>query len=478
MGNTLTLYRRHSHKRAVGGFLWLCEHRGSRVFEPRPHRVTVGSATFLLLVHEPDPKRKRDAGKDCQCPIVCDGLLANERERIRRRSLGTNDWEQAKALATRWLTWGQLTEPIRAVLPEAGSVPFEYAIERFRKSKGPEGESIDAATLRKYDVLINDRLVPWCRAHGMTSVKQLENKTICEDFVHSWRNLNPNKNRRNLRWTEKLLSRTTKVAELGRLRYFLDYCVSCEWLDSNGAKKVKVEARGSGDPKYGLNPAEYERVLDEARVWPDSWGNVDGKKAKELQVMIPLLRWSGLRIGDAAMLDESQLRKIGGRYVIVVEQMAKTRRTVRVPVPQFVGDSLMDLPRKGSKPGKRYWFWTCAGEPDTCISAWRNDIARVMHLAQKPDDHGKYQQPFEHHASTHTLRHTFACLALAAGATLQQVKEWLGHTSIKTTEKHYSHANTHAQAMLDNAYDSMVSAAINQTRPTRTENVVNIRRRT
>jgi hypothetical protein len=106
-----------------------------------------------------------------------------------------------------------------------------------RKSKGPEGESIDAATLRKYDVLLNDRLVPWCRAHGMTSVKQLENKTICEDFVHSWRNLNPNKNRRNLRWTEKLLSRTTKVAELGRLRYFLDYCVSCEWLDSNGAKK-------------------------------------------------------------------------------------------------------------------------------------------------------------------------------------------------------------------------------------------------
>jgi len=477
VGNTLTLYRRHSHRRSETGVLWLCDHRESRVFQPRPHRVTVGSAIFTLLVHEPDPKRKREADKDCQCPIVCDGLLANEPERIRRRSLGTNNWEQAKALAKQWLSWGQLTEPIRAVLPDAESVPVEFAIERFLKSKGPEGENIDAATLRKYEVLLNDRLQPWCRDHGIRSVKQLENKTICEDFVHSWRNLNPNKNRRNVKWTEQLLSRTTRVAELGRFRYFLDYCASCEWVGSNGAKKVKVEARGSGDPKYGLNPAEYERLLDETSIWPDCWGNVDGKKAKELQVMIPLLRWSGLRISDAAMLDESQVRKIGGRYVIVVERMAKTGHTVRVPIPEFVGDAVRDLRRKGSKDGKRYWFWTCAGKPDTCINAWRNDIAELMHLAQKPNDHGKYEQPFEHHASTHTLRHTFACLALAAGATLQQVKEWLGHRSIRTTEKHYGHANTYAQAMLDKAYDSMVSATINPARPMRTEDVVNIRRR-
>jgi integrase len=431
----------------------------------------------MLLVHEPDPKRKRDANKDCQCPIVCDGLLANEQERIRRRSLGTNNWDRAKALAAQWLRWGQLTEPIRAVLPEAEGVSVEYAIERFLKSKGPEGENIDTGTLRKYEVLLNGRLLPWCRDQGIKLVKQLENKTICEDFVHSWRNLNPNKNRRNMKWTEKLLSPTTRVAELGRFRYFLDHCVSCEWVGSNGAKKVKVEARGSGDPKYGLNPAEYERLLDETGIWPDSWGNVDGKKAKELQVMIPLLRWSGLRISDAAMLDESQVRKIGGRYVIVVEQMAKTGHTARVPIPGFVGEALRDLPRKGSKDGKRYWFWTCAGERDTCINAWRNDIAELMHLAQKPNEHGKYEQPFEHHASTHTLRHTFACLALAAGATLQQVKEWLGHTSIRTTEKHYGHANAYAQAMLDNAYDSMVSATINPALPKGAENVVNIRRR-
>jgi integrase len=112
--------------------------------------------------------------------------------------------------------------------------------------------------------------------------------------------------------------------------------------------------------------------------------------------------------------------------------------------------------------GKKYWFWTCAGEPDTCINAWRNDIAKLIHSAQKPDARGRYHDPFEHPASTHSLRHTFACLALAAGATLQQVKEWLGHTSVKTTEKHYGHANRHAQTVLDAAYDAMVAETMKQ----------------
>jgi integrase len=243
-------------------------------------------------------------------------------------------------------------------------------------------------------------------------MKQMESKVTCEDFVLSWRDLNPGRNRRNARRTEKLLARSIKVAELGRLGYFLDYCVNSGWLVQNSAEKVKVESRGRGEPKYGLNPGEYERVLNEANSWTDSWGNPGGRKAKEIQVMVQLLRWSGLRISDAAMLEESQVRKDGNRYTVVIERMEKTGNTVRVPIPQFVGDALQALPRKGMRNGKRYWFWTCAGEPDTCVNAWRNDIAKLIHSAQRPDERGRYHDPFEHRASTHTLRHTFACLAL------------------------------------------------------------------
>jgi integrase len=430
----------------------------------------------MLLAHEPDSKSKREVSKDCDCPIVCDGSLANERDRIRRRSLGTNSWQQAKALAVEWLRWGQLMEPIKAVLPEEALL-IRDAIERFRKSKGPGGENIDPATLRKYDVLLNDRLLKWCDARGITSIKQVANKTTCEDFVQSWRNLNPTQNRRKSKPTEKLLARTTKVAELGRLRYFFNYCIDSGWINVNAAQKIKVETRGGGEPKYGLNPDEYERVLQAAQEWTDGWGNPGTRKARELQVMVPLLRWSGLRISDAAMLNDTQVARSGGQYIITIERMQKTGVTVRVPVPAFVGGALMALPRKGTRDGKRCWFWTGSGEPDTCVNNWRNDIATLMHRAQKPDAKGNYQQPFHHHASTHSLRHTFACLALAAGATLQQVKEWLGHTSVKPTEKHYGHADRHAQIVLDSAYDSMVATALQQTSPLPAENIVSIRSR-
>jgi len=477
MGNALTLYRRHSHIRVGGQTEWVCRHRDSRVFSARPNPVTLNGSTFTMLVHEPAPRSKRDLAKDCDCPIVCDGWLANERERIRRRSLGTNDWTQAKNLAAQWLKWGQLVAPIKAAVAVSEPISIEYAIERFFKSKGPEGENLDPATLRKYKVLLNDRLLTWCAAHGIHAMKQMESKVACEDFVLSWRDLNPGRNRRNARRTEKLLARSTKVAELGRLGYFLDYCVNSGWLVQNSAKKVKVESRGRGEPKYGLNPGEYERVLNEANSWTDSWGNPGGRKAKEIQVMVQLLRWSGLRISDAAMLEENQVRKDGNRYTVVIERMEKTGNTVRVPIPQFVGDALQALPRKGMRNGKRYWFWTCAGEPDTCVNAWRNDIAKLIHSAQRPDERGRYHDPFEHRASTHTLRHTFACLALAAGATLQQVKEWLGHTSVRTTEKHYGHANRHAQTVLDAAYDAMVAETMRQYTNSARSKIVGIKKR-
>ena len=240
----------------------------------------MNGSTFINLVHEPDPRSKRELGKDCNCPIVCDGWLAHERERVRRRSLGTSDWTQAKALAAQWLKWGQLAGPIAAADPESDQVPIEYAIERFLKSKGPEGENIDPATLRKYDVLLNGRLMPWCTAHSIRRVKELESKVVCEDFVLSWRDLNPARNKRNVRRTEKLLSRTTRCAELGRLRYFLDYSLSSGWITQNGAKKIRVESRGRGEPKCELNSSEYELLLSAAKTRNELLGQSERQESQ------------------------------------------------------------------------------------------------------------------------------------------------------------------------------------------------------
>jgi site-specific recombinase XerD len=140
---------------------------------------------------------------------------------------------------------------------------------------------------------------------------------------------------------------------------------------------------------------------------------------------------------------------------------------VYVPIPADVYQRLISLPVKGQKNGKKYLFWTGKGKMSTCIKNFENDIAELMHRAQRPKDRAikslesnhalqNYARPFQHRASTHSLRHTFATIALASGASLQSVSRWLGHKSIKTTEKFYIHACPELRMQSDREYDEML----------------------
>ena len=148
----------------MDGSEWICEHRESRVFSARPNPVTDEPATLRCSFMSRIPSVSGIWPKTATVRSSATAGWPMNRSAIRRRSLGTTDWEQAKSLAAQWLKWGQLMEPLKRPCRLSEKVSIEHAIERFLKSKGPEGENIDQATLRKYEVLLKDRLVPWCRA--------------------------------------------------------------------------------------------------------------------------------------------------------------------------------------------------------------------------------------------------------------------------------------------------------------------------
>jgi integrase len=52
------------------------------------------------------------------------------------------------------------------------------------------------------------------------------------------------------------------------------------------------------------------------------------------------------------------------------------------------------------------------------------------------------------HRHKHDLRHTFGSLAVDGGASIVQVKEWLGHSDIKTTSRYLHTASRTADADL------------------------------
>jgi integrase len=104
---------------------------------------------------------------------------------------------------------------------------------------------------------------------------------------------------------------------------------------------------------------------------------------------------------------------------------------------------------KGEKDGRKYWFYTGYGERDTAINNWRERVDNLLKLAQE-------HKPFRHHATPHNLRHWFAISSLNNGADIKSVSRWLGHSSTKITEAHYSHANRATHVASERAYDEVI----------------------
>jgi len=62
-------------------------------------------------------------------------------------------------------------------------------------------------------------------------------------------------------------------------------------------------------------------------------------------------------------------------------------------------------------------------------------------------------------ARFHDLRHTCASLLIAAGRSLQEVKDHLGHSSIRVTSDRYAHLYPEARAAMADALDETYRAS-------------------
>jgi len=130
-----------------------------------------------------------------------------------------------------------------------------------------------------------------------------------------------------------------------------------------------------------------------------------------------LLRYSGLRIGDAVTLERS---RIAGDKLFLYT--AKTGTPVYVPLPDFVLAALEAVPRISG----RFFFWTGESKIDSATGDWQRTLKGVFEQVGIPDGYA------------HRFRNTFAVGLLQAGVPMERVSVLLGHSSIKVTERHYS----------------------------------------
>jgi integrase len=206
--------------------------------------------------------------------------------------------------------------------------------------------------------------------------------------------------------------------ELVEVRAFFAFAVRNGWIEVNPASAVKLPVP-KPEPTLPFTPKEIAALLAAATD-------------ERLKTFILLLLHSGLRLGDAARLHRNQIDWKSRRVMLTT---AKTGVVVTVKLPAEVIVALDRLPAG-------YLFLLDCGLKKT-ISRLQKQVTRLGPLSGVPNVH------------PHRFRDTFACRLLEHGADLRTVAHLLGHSSIKTTERHYAPFVASHQRLLDAATDTL-----------------------
>jgi len=340
-----------------------------------------------------------------------------------RRSAGTRSWEEAQRRAQR-KERGEPDPQPAATSPQ--SITVEKAVEEYLDDK--RSQQLEESTLKKLELIFRKQLLAWCTANGIRYLAGLDLASL-----RKWRTT----------WSDGPLAAKKKQE---RVRGFFYFCQSSGWIKDNPAKKlsrIKVDQT----PTDYFDKEEFDKIIDATYVYdrkavdkPEMQNN-----ATRLRTLTWLMRYSGLAIRDAVTLERSRLDGDNNLFLY----RAKTGTPVYVPLPSFVADALRNIP-PGPKPNPRYFFWSGHGDQKSVVADWQRSFRKLFKIADLKHADGTPKRCFPH-----MLRDTFAVENLLAGIPLDQVAMLLGHTSVKTTERHYA---PHVRARQDQLAASVKAA--------------------
>lgn len=335
----------------------------------KPYRRHLKECTFA--------GKKKTPNNKCKCPVWCNGTLPQESGRV-RCSLNTGDWQAACKRISEMEVAGEIPKDMRVLVTTA--------IESFMEDCKARGLVRD--TLKKYDVVLF-QMEQFAKQVGITYVHEFD-PPLCRTFRASW--------------ADAPLSASKK---LERFKAFWNFIVSQDWVLVSPAKDIKPPLVGDSETQP-FTREEMDSILK------NCWKMQENRRVRAL---VLLLRYSGLRIGDAVSLSKDRIDANG----MLSLYTAKSGTLVRLPLPPFVTNALYEF----EHVSERYFFWTGGANKGTPTGNFRRTLRKLFKRAG-----------IAGHA--HRFRDTFAVELLIAGATLEEVSKLLGHRSVKVTEKHYA----------------------------------------
>jgi integrase len=287
-----------------------------------------------------------------------------------RKSLETKNWNTAQSIVREWETAGKYDL----------AVQFSKAKEKFIQELA--GRNLHWTTFNKYKLVMR-KLEEFAGEKDLKLLQHFDLPAL-RDFAATC--------------NDGPLSKSKKIE---RLRTFFSFCTGAGWIDNNPALLLK-------------RPIIHEKPTlpfsrDEMKLMKENASGI-------LLTFILVLRYSGLRISDAAMLKSSALN--GDKLLL---HMAKTDEPVFVPLPQELVSLLRETPTRDG-----YYFVAGSKRMETVTNNWRKRLATLW---KRVGIHGGHP---------HRFRDTFAVELLLGGVDIKTVSILLGHASLKVTEKHYA----------------------------------------
>jgi site-specific recombinase XerD len=217
------------------------------------------------------------------------------------------------------------------------------------------------------------------------------------------------------------LSGVTRARKLAAVRELFRFLVAHDYLNRSPAEGVetpKKERKGRG---Y-LRPEEYSKLLALAGALPRDYAI--------LQVFLQ----AGLRVSELCNLRLGDIDLEG--------------HCLTVKAGKGQADRMIELEKKGiaalkswlavrPKSGSDHLFLDRYGAPFSC--------RRVQKLV----DQYRREAGITKQISCHSLRHTFATAKAQAGVSPFQLKEWLGHQNLNTTQIYVHMARHNSRKVME-----------------------------
>jgi site-specific recombinase XerD len=302
-----------------------------------------------------------------------------------RKAIHLRDWEKAQEKIRDWEIENRITEEAEPVEPKTVKGAWESFIADC------QARNLREPTIKKYSYF-QKQMDAFAESRGIRYVQEFDTGLLTE-FRVSWKSQN-----------------VSALKRLQLLRSYFRFCQDQGWVSDNPARRIrnpKVEDR----PTLPLDQKEIMRTLTACDKFEGS-----PLTRLRLRALILLMRFAGLRIGDAVTLARDRIAN--GKLFLYT---SKAGTPVCCPLPEIVLRALDALPLD-----RKYFFWSGQSKIKTIASHWEAEIKKLFELAKVE------------HGHSHRLRDSFAVQLLLQGVPLERVAILLGHRSIKVTERHYS----------------------------------------